>query len=85
MSTEKEPRIFETTNVDVATYLLYQGIKLLEVVKSNTKRGVAIIRFLDEKQNCLDLERTYINSEFKKFRDNNKYLLNKIHDVLRSE
>lgn len=83
MSTEKEPRVFETTNVDVATYLLYQGIKLLEVVKSSTKQGVAIIRFSDDKQNCLDLERIYINSDFKKFRDNNKYLLAEIHKVLK--
>jgi hypothetical protein len=85
MNNLKEARIFETQNVDLATYLMLMGIKLLEVKKSETKRNVAILRFLDEKQNCLDLERVFINSEFKKFRDINKYLLSKIHESLRVE
>lgn len=83
MNNLKEARIFETQNVDLATYLMLMGIKLLEVKKSETKRNVAILRFLDEKQNCLDLERVFLNSEFKKFRDINKYLLSKIHESLR--
>lgn len=80
----KEIRIFETQNVDLATFLMLMEVKLLEVKKSDTKRNVAILRFLDEKRNCLDLERVYLNSEFKKFRDINKYLLSKIHEALRA-
>lgn len=80
----KDIRIFETQNVDLATFLMLMEIKLLEVRKSDLKRNVVILRFLDEKQNCLDLERVYLNSEFKKFRDINKYLLAKIHEALRS-
>lgn len=83
MIQNKDLRIFETQNVDLGTFLMLMEVKLLEVRKSETKRNVVILRFLDEKQNCLDLERVYLNSEFKKFRDINKYLLSKIHEALR--
>lgn len=83
MIQSKDIKIFETQNVDLGTFLMLMEVKLLEVRKSDTKRNVVILRFLDEKQNCLDLERVYLNSEFKKFRDINKYLLSKIHEALR--
>ena len=79
----KEPIIFETQNVDLATFLMLEGVRLLECKKSETKRNVVILRFLDEKQNCLDLERIFLSSSYKKFRDINKYLLSKIHEALR--
>ncbi len=79
----QEPRIFETSNADLATFLLKEDIQLLEIVRSNTNQNIVIIRFIDAKRNCLDLERVYLNSEFKKFRDLNKYLLGKIHETLR--
>lgn len=80
----KDTRIFETQNVDLATFLMLMGIKLLEVKRSDSNSKVIVLRFLDDKQNCLDLERVYLNSDFKKFRDINKYLLQKIHEALRS-
>jgi len=79
----KEPIVFETQNVDLGTFLIFEGIKLLECKKSPTNPRVVILRFLDEKQNCLDLERVYISSPYKKFRDINKYLLTKIHEAMR--
>lgn len=79
----KETPIFETQNVDLATFLMLEGIKLLECKRSDTNRKVAIMRFLDEKRNCLDLERVYLSSQYKKFRDINKYLLSKVHEALR--
>jgi hypothetical protein len=84
MINTKDVRIFETQNVDLATFLMLMDVKLLEVKRSDTKRNVAMLRFIDEKHNCLDLERVYLNSEYKKFRDINKYLLSKIHEALRS-
>jgi hypothetical protein len=80
----KEVKIFETSNVDLATFLMLEGIKLLECVKSQSNAKIVTIRFLDEKVNCLDLERVYLNSNYKRFRDINKYLLSKIHEALRS-
>ena len=78
-----EGSIFTTTNVDLATFLIMQEIKLLEVAIHDPKRKIIAFRFLDEKLNCLDLERVYLNSEYKKFRDVNKYLLSKVHEKLR--
>ena len=85
MNTPKDLQIFETQNVDLATFLMLMDVKLLEVRRSDTKRNVAILRFLDEKKNCLDLERVYLSSEYKKFREINKYLLTKIHETLRAD
>ena len=79
----KEALIFNTQNVDLATFLMLEGVKLLECKRSEHNRKVVILRFLDEKQNCLDLERIYTTSKFKQYRDLNKYLLSKIHEVLR--
>lgn len=80
----KDTKIFETQNVDLATFLMLEGVKLLECKKSEVSSKVIILRFIDEKSNCLDLERVYLNSQFKTFRDINKYLLTKIHETLRS-
>lgn len=76
-------QIFETQNVDLGSFLMLNDVRLLEAVRSPHNRKIVILRFLDEKSNCLDLERVYLNSEHKKFRDINKYLLSKVHEVLR--
>ena len=81
----KETPIFETQNVDLATFLMLEGVKLLECKKSHSNSKVVILRFIDEKRNCLDLERVYLSSPYKKFRDINKYLLSKIHEALRAD
>lgn len=78
-----EARIFETQNVDLASFLILEGIKLLECKKSDHNNKVVVMRFLDSKQNCLDLERVFLSSDYKRFRDINKYLLSKIHQVIR--
>lgn len=83
MTEIKQPLIFETQNVDLATFLMLEGIKLLECKRSEVNRRIVVLRFLDEKSNCLDLERVYLNSKYKQFRDINKYLLSKIHETLR--
>jgi len=76
-------RIFETTNVDLGSFLVLEGIKLLECQIKDRTHSIVVMRFLDEAQSCLDLERVYLSSEFKKFRDINKYLLKKIHEKKR--
>jgi len=81
----KESTIFETTNVDLASFLSFNGIKLLETQIKDIKRNLVVLRFLDEKRNCLDLEQVYLNSDFKRFRDINKYLLRKVHEVVNKE
>lgn len=80
-----EARIYETSNVDLATYLVFEGIKLLECAKKSGNSNIVLMRFLDDKGQCLDLERVFINSDYKKFRDVNKWLLKKVHSTLRGE
>ena len=55
-----EGRIFTTTNVDLATFLVIEEIKLLEVAVHDAKRKIIAFRFFDEKLNCLDLEKVFI-------------------------
>lgn len=79
----KQP-IFETTNVDLAAYLMFEGIKYLEA-KVDRSRGkdLVVMRFLDDRQTCLDLERVFMSSDMKRYRDLVKYLLKEVHAKLR--
>lgn len=76
---EQQPKIFETSDVDLATFLIMEGITLLELTTKKERKNYVILRFLDDKGNCLDLERVFLGSPYKKFRDINKYVLRKIH------
>ena len=76
-------RVFSTTDADLATFLLLEGIKFINAEMQQNGKSIVVLNFFDEKQNCKDLERIYLNSDFKKFRDMNKYVLKKIHEKLR--
>lgn len=74
---------FETQNVDLASYLILEGMKFKGCRRDVANPNVVVLEFSDEHGKCLDLERVFINSEFKKYRDINKWLLGKIHAALR--
>lgn len=74
---------FETQNVDFASFLILEGIKFLGCKRSETNPNVVVLQFDDARQTCLDLERVFIHSDYKKYRDINKWLLGKIHGALR--
>lgn len=76
-------QIFETQNVDLASYLILEGIKFMGCKRHLADPNVVVLEFQDEHGKCLDLERVFINSEYKKYRDINKWLLGKIHAALR--
>lgn len=76
-------KIFTTTDADLASFLILEGIKFLEAEIHESDRNRVLLNFDDAKQQCSDLERVYLNSQFKKFRDINKYVLKKIHSKLR--
>jgi hypothetical protein len=78
-----DSKIFTTQNVDLATFLVMEGIKFLGCKISGNNAKVVVLSFDDVRQNCLDLERVFMSSDFKKYRDINKWLLGKIHDALR--
>jgi hypothetical protein len=80
----KQTPVFETTNVDLAAYLMLEGIKYLECRNDKSMgKDLVILRFLDDKQNCLDLERVFMGSQMKRYRDLTKYLLKEVHGKLR--
>ena len=76
--------IFETQNVDLASFLLLEGVKFLGCKRSDSTPNVVVLMFADERQNCLDLERVFLGSDYKRYRDINKWLLQRIHQTLRS-
>ena len=80
---EKLSPVFETENVDFASFLILEGIKFLGCKRSSIKPNVVVLLFSDDRQTCLDLERVFINSTFKQYRDINKWLLTKIHAAIR--
>jgi hypothetical protein len=83
MADLKESPIYETNNADLASFLILEGVRLLECRRDENNPRVVLMRFLDAHQNCTDLERVYLNSEYKRYRDINKWLLTKIHQTLR--
>lgn len=79
---QRSNKIFETHDVDLGTFLQLHDVPYLDCrVESDpkTRRVRAVLRFLDEKQNARDLERLFLTSDFKKFRDINKFLLKEVH------
>ena len=80
---DTEAPVFETQSVDLASFFILEGIKFLGCKRSETNPNVVVLQFSDDLGKCLDLERVFINSDFKKYRDINKWLLGKIHGALR--
>jgi len=76
-------KIFETTDVDLGAFLILEEIPFLECKIKDARKGIVLLRFIDDLGKCLDLERVYLSSECKKFRDINKYLLKKIFECKR--
>ena len=79
-------KIFETSNVDLGAYLMLEGVKLIGCkidFDSMKRKPMAIMQFLDEKMNARDLERLFMTSSEKRYRDLTKYLLKEVHKEIR--
>jgi len=74
---------FETRNSDLATFLLLQGTELLDCKMSDNNDKVVVMIFADKHGKCLDLEQVFLRSEIKRYRDIQKWLLQKIHKTIR--
>ena len=81
---EKPKNIFKTTDADLASFLIMEGVKVHDFIIEEGSRNIVTIEFNDERQNCLDLERLFLGHVFSEFRRINKYVLKKIHETLRS-
>ena len=74
---------FETFNVDLAAFLVMEGVELIGFEMIDPTRKKVVIKFKDPANKCLDLEQVFLNSDYKKYRDINKFLLRKIHEEIR--
>jgi len=82
----KDIPIFETHDVDLAAFLMLEGLKFIECVvdpKSPQVKPRVLIRFFDEKQTARDLERVYMSSIHHRYRLHHKYILKEIHRTLK--
>jgi hypothetical protein len=78
-------KTFSTHDVDLAAYLMLQGLKFIEckVDESPGAKPRVLMRFFDEKDIARDLEKVFMGSDLKKYRDFHKYLLRDIHRTLK--
>lgn len=82
----REVPTFETHDVDLAAFLMLEGLKFIECVidpKITQSKPRVLIRFFDEKGTARDLERAFMSSNIKRYRDFHKYLLKSIHRTLK--
>lgn len=84
----KEIKTYETYDVDLAAYLMFQGLKFIEckpdlIPAIGSAKPRVLMRFFDEKEAARDLEKVFMGSDFKKYRDYHKYLLRDIHRILK--
>ena len=80
----REVNKFETYDVDLAAFLMLEGLKFIEVTKDpKSVKPRVLMRFFDEKGTARDLERVFMGSEYKKYRDYHKYLLKSIHRCIK--
>jgi hypothetical protein len=82
----KDIAFFETHDVDLAAFLMLEGLKFIECridPSAVTIKPRVLIRFFDEKGKARDLERIFTGSQIKKYRDFHKYLLKEIHRSLK--
>lgn len=81
-----EKKIYKTANLDLAAFLMLEGLQYLyseRGVDSRTDKEIALLCFDDSRSNARDLERVFLNSEYKKYRDLTKYLLKEVHSCLK--
>jgi hypothetical protein len=82
----KDTPIFETHDVDLAAFLMLEGLKFIECCIDPTLSGVkprVLVRFFDEKGKARDLERVFMSSLHHKYRLHHKYLLKEIHRTIK--
>lgn len=75
---------YETRDVDLAAFLLYEGLAFTGCKRSPLNPKVVLMQFDDTLGKCRDLEIVFLRGDFKKYRDLHKQLLSRIHETLRT-
>lgn len=81
-----EKKIFETSDLDLGAYLMLEGLKYLGCrldSSVSSRKPLAVMIFLDEKTVARDLERVFMTSNERRYRDLTKYLLKEVHKKVR--
>lgn len=79
-------KVFETSNLDLGAYLMLEGVRYLGCrieIESQKRKPLAVMQFHDEKLNARDLERVFMTSTEKRYRDLTKYLLKEVHKEIK--
>lgn len=83
----REAHIFETSDLDLGAFLMLKGLPFIgcEIdYDENKRKPKAVMRFVDEKDKARDLERIFMTSEERKYRDITKYLLREVHQTVKA-
>lgn len=78
-------RTFQTSDLDLGAFLMTQGLRYLGSrieYDQVRRRPKAVLEFEDAKQNARDLERVFMTSTEKRYRDVLKYLLKEAHKAV---
>ena len=81
----KDINMFQTHDVDLAAFLMLEGLKFVEsVLDTSYTQGKprVVMRFIDDKNVARDLERAFMSSQIKRFTDFRRYLLKDVHRTL---
>jgi hypothetical protein len=78
-----EIKQFYTYDVDLAAFLMVQGLKFYECKSDPIDKSRALFCFFDERDIGRDLERNWMSSDTKRFSDFRKYLLREVHRVVK--
>lgn len=82
---EKSNSCFETADLDLAAYLAHNELKFLGSrveYDKNQRRAKAVMRFEDPRGVGRDLERSFISSAEKQYRDHHKWFLREAHKAV---
>lgn len=77
---------FSTHDVDLAAFLMLEGLKYIEAVlddKYTKGKPRVCLKFFDEKGIARDLEKVWYNSQMFKYRSLHRFLLKDIHLTLK--
>ena len=84
---EPENNYFFTESVDLAAFLAMNDLRYVGYTTDldiSSERLKGVLKFEDPRGIARDLERAFLNSEFKKYRDMNKYFLKQVHMACKS-
>ena len=75
---------FKTYDVDLSAFLMQEGLEYIgsELDSSKPHKVRVILRFSDPLGKARDLERVFISSQQKSYRDCHRFLLKEVHKTL---